>query len=219
MIKTIGIILLVVILSIIFIEPVRNYLNHLIYKEKGELTEAQVIGTVSGYNPRVKETQEILKDAGFEPGPIDGIMGGETRSAIKAFQKAKSLKPTGKIDSTTLLALNREKEAPKNFKQDDTEKLLQLHLQESPQDTRSKEELQRIMGPQNKEIKEEIPKDKTKQIQFALKKAGFYKGAIDGKIGSQTRRAIREFQKSKGLKPDGIIGQKTWEELSKFLKN
>jgi len=219
MIKTIGIILLVVILSIIFIEPVRNYLNHLIYKEKGELTEAQVIGTVSGYNPRVKETQEILKDAGFEPGPIDGIMGGETRSAIKAFQKAKSLKPTGKIDSTTLLALNREKEAPKNFKQDDTEKLLQLHLQESPQDTRSKEELQRIMGPQNKEIKEEIPKDKTKQIQFALKKAGFYKGAIDGKIGSQTRRAIRQFQKSKGLKPDGIIGQKTWEELSKFLKN
>jgi peptidoglycan hydrolase-like protein with peptidoglycan-binding domain len=163
--------------------------------------------------------QEILKDAGFEPGPVDGIMDGQTRSAIKAFQKAKSLKPTGKIDSTTLVALNREKEAPKNLKQDDTEKLLQLYLQESPKDTRSKEELQKIMGPQNKEIKEEIPKDKTRQIQFALKKTGFYKGAVDGKIGPQTRRAIREFQKSKGLKPDGIIGQKTWEELRKFLKN
>jgi peptidoglycan hydrolase-like protein with peptidoglycan-binding domain len=219
MIKTIGIILLVVILSVIFIEPVRNYLNHLIYKEKGELTETQVIGTVSGYNARVKEAQEILKDAGFEPGSIDGIIGGQTRSAIKEFQIAKSLKPTGKIDSTTLLALNREKEAPKNLKQDDTEKVLQLRLQEIPKDTRSKEELQKIMGPQDKEIKEEIPKDKTRQIQFALKKAGFYKGAIDGKIGSQTRRAIKEFQKSKGLKPNGIIGQKTWEELRKFLKN
>ena len=219
MIKTIGIILLVVILSIIFIEPVRNYLNHLIYKEKGELTETQVIGTVSGYNARVKEAQEILKDAGFDPGPIDGIMGGQTRSAIKAFQKAKSLKPTGKIDSITLLALNREKEAPKNFKQDDTEKLLQLHLQEISKDTRSKEELQKIMGPQNKEIKEEIPKDKTRQIQFALKKAGLYKGVIDGKIGPQTRRAIKEFQKARGLKADGVVGQKTWEELRKFLKN
>jgi peptidoglycan hydrolase-like protein with peptidoglycan-binding domain len=219
MIKTIGKILLVVILSIIFIEPVRNYLNHLIYKEKGELTEVQVIGTVSGYNARVKEAQEILKDAGFDPGPIDGVMGGQTRSAIKAFQKAKSLKPTGKIDSTTLLALNQEKETPKDLIQDDAEKVLQLHLQEIPKDTRSKEELQKIMGPQNKEIKEEIPKDKTRQIQFALKKAGFYKGAIDGKIGPQTRRAIREFQKSKGLKPDGISGQKTWEELCKFLKN
>jgi peptidoglycan hydrolase-like protein with peptidoglycan-binding domain len=219
MIKTIGIILLVAILSIIFIEPVRNYLNKLVYREKSELNERQVIGTVSDYNPRVKETQEILKDAGFEPGPSDGMMGTQTRNAIKAFQKAKSLKPTGKIDSTTLLALNREKEAPKNFKQDDTEEILQLHLQEIPKDTRSKEELQKIMEPQNKEIKEEIPKDKTRQIQFALKKAGFYKGAIDGKIGPQTRRAIREFQKSKGLKPDGIIGQKTWEELCKFLKN
>ena len=208
-----------VILSIIFIEPVRNYLNHLIYKEKGELTETQVIGTVSGYNARVKEAQEILKDVGFEPGPIDGVMGGQTRSAIKAFQKAKSLKPTGKIDSITLLALNREKEAPKNFKQDDTEKLLQLHLQEIPKDTRSKEELQKIMEPQNKEMKEGIPEDKTRQIQFALKKAGFYKGVIDGKIGPQTRRAIREFQKARGLKADGVVGQKTWEELRKFLKN
>jgi len=219
MLKTIGIILLVVILSIIFIEPVRNYLNHLIYKEKSELTETQVIGAVSGYNVRIKEAQETLKAAGFEPGPVDGIMGGQTRSAIKAFQKAKSLKPTGKIDSTTSLALNREKEAPKNLKQDDTEKLLQLHLQESPKDTRSKEELQKIMGPQNKEIKEEIPKGKTRQIQFALKKAGLYKGAIDGKIGPQTRRAIREFQKSKGLEPDGKIGKKTWDELCNFLEN
>ena len=217
--RTIGIILLVVILSIIFIKPVRNYLNYFIYKEKGELTEKQVIGSVSGYNARVKEVQEILKVVGFKPGLVDGIMGGQTRSAIKAFQKAKSLKPTGRIDSTTLLALNQEKEAPKNIKQDDTEKLLQLHLQEITKDTRSKEELQKIMEPQNKEIKEEIPKDKTRQIQFALKKAGFYKGVIDGKIGPQTRRAIREFQKSKGLKPDGIIGQKTWEELYKFLKN
>lgn len=219
MIKTIGIILLVVILSIIFIEPVRNYLNHLIYKEKGELTETQVIGTVSGYNARVKEMQEILKDAGFEPGPVDGIMGGQTRSAIKAFQKAKSLKPTGKIDSTTLLALNREKEVPINLKHDDTEKLFQLQLQESPKDTRSKEELQKIMGPQTKEIKEEIPSDRTKQIQLALKKAGFYKGAIDGKIGPQTRRAIREFQKARGLKPDGVVGKKTWEELRTYLKD
>lgn len=219
MIKTIGIILLVVILSIIFIEPVRNYLNHLIYKEKGELTERQVIGTVSGYNPRVKEVQGILKNAGFDPGLPDGIMGGQTRGAIRAFQKAKSLKPTGKIDSTTLLALNREKEVPINLKHDDTEKLFQLQLQEIPKDTRSKEELQKIMGPQGKKIKETLPEDRTRQIQLALRKAGFYKGKIDGKIGPQTRNAIRTFQKTIGLKQDGLVGQKTWEELCKYLKD
>jgi peptidoglycan hydrolase-like protein with peptidoglycan-binding domain len=219
MFKIIGYVLLAFILTIIFVTPVRNYMNTLFHRGKDVLNEEQVIGTVSSYNPRVKEIQEILKDSGFNPGLIDGIMGGQTRSAIKTFQKAKGLKPTGKIDSTTLLALNRAKEIPKNLEEDNTKKLLPLHLPESPKDTRSKEELQKIMGPQNKEIKEEIPKDKTKQVQFALKKAGFYKGTVNGKIGPQTRRAIIAFQRAKGLKPDGVIGPKTWKELSKYLKD
>src|SRR3990167_1453850 len=62
-------------------------------------------------------------------------------------------------------------------------------------------------------------KDRTKQIQAALKKAGFYKGEIDGKEGPQTKRAIKAFQRAKGLNPDGVVGPKTWEELNKFLKD
>lgn len=62
-------------------------------------------------------------------------------------------------------------------------------------------------------------KDRVKQIQSALKKANFFKGEIDGKIGPQTKRAIKVFQKSKDLNPDGVVGQKTWEELNKFLKD
>lgn len=61
--------------------------------------------------------------------------------------------------------------------------------------------------------------NKTKQIQTALKNAGFYKGEIDGKIGHQTRVAIQSFQKAKDLDTDGIVGPKTWEELSKYLKD
>lgn len=55
------------------------------------------------------------------------------------------------------------------------------------------------------------------QIQTALKNAGFYAGKIDGKIGPQTKRAIKAFQKSKGLAPDGIVGPKTWNELRNYL--
>jgi peptidoglycan hydrolase-like protein with peptidoglycan-binding domain len=54
-----------------------------------------------------------------------------------------------------------------------------------------------------------------KQIQRALKSAGFYQGSIDGKIGSKTREAIIKFQKANGLKADGIVGKKTSVELSK----
>jgi len=42
--------------------------------------------------------------------------------------------------------------------------------------------------------------------------------AIDGKIGNQTKKAIREFQSANGLKADGIIGPKTRDLLLKYLK-
>jgi len=56
-----------------------------------------------------------------------------------------------------------------------------------------------------------------KDIQTALKNTGFYNGAIDGKLGPKTKKAIEEFQKSKGLKADGKVGTKTWAELQKYL--
>lgn len=57
-----------------------------------------------------------------------------------------------------------------------------------------------------------------KEIQTALKAAGFYTGNVDGKIGPKTKKAIIEFQKAKGLKADGRVGPKTWAELEKSLK-
>lgn len=58
---------------------------------------------------------------------------------------------------------------------------------------------------------------KNKEIQTALKNAGFYTGAIDGIIGPQTKRAIEEFQRMKGLKVDGIVGPKILAELKTYL--
>jgi len=73
----------------------------------------------------------------------------------------------------------------------------------------------------------EMPEQKTysgttvqlspKQIQRALKSAGFYQGPIDGKIGSKTKEAIIKFQKAKGLKADGIVGKRTSVALNKYL--
>ncbi len=56
------------------------------------------------------------------------------------------------------------------------------------------------------------------KIQRALKSAGVYTGKVDGKIGPGTKEAIIEFQKSHGLKADGVLGKKTWEELKAYLK-
>jgi len=58
---------------------------------------------------------------------------------------------------------------------------------------------------------------RNKEIQTALKNAGFYSGSIDGKLGPKTKKAIEEFQKSKSLKADGKVGPKTWAELQSYL--
>ena len=58
----------------------------------------------------------------------------------------------------------------------------------------------------------------TKQVQTALKNAGYEPGLLDGRMGKQTRDAIKAFQKANGLAADGRVGKKTWSLLSSYLK-
>lgn len=55
-----------------------------------------------------------------------------------------------------------------------------------------------------------------KDIQTALKNAGFDPGPADGNMGKKTKKAIRDFQEAHGLKADGKVGPKTWAAMSKF---
>jgi peptidoglycan hydrolase-like protein with peptidoglycan-binding domain len=56
-----------------------------------------------------------------------------------------------------------------------------------------------------------------KQIQIALRNAGFEPGAIDGKMGRQTREAIKAFQRAHNLAADGKVGKQTWALLKDYL--
>lgn len=56
-----------------------------------------------------------------------------------------------------------------------------------------------------------------KLVQTALKEAGFDPGALDGKMGTRTKKAIIAFQNAVGLKADGKIGYKTLLKLSEVL--
>ena len=57
----------------------------------------------------------------------------------------------------------------------------------------------------------------SKDVQRALKNAGYYDGAVDGKVGQKTKQAIEKFQKEHNLRSDGIIGKQTWTELKIYL--
>ncbi len=52
-----------------------------------------------------------------------------------------------------------------------------------------------------------------KDVQKALVRAGLDPGPVDGRLGKKTKRAIKDFQKKKNLKADGVVGEKTWTLL------
>ncbi|MEA5596236.1 peptidoglycan-binding protein [Rivularia sp. UHCC 0363] len=55
-----------------------------------------------------------------------------------------------------------------------------------------------------------------KQMQERIAIGGYNVGAIDGIFGSQTESAVRNLQQNTGLPVDGIVGDRTWFEISKI---
>jgi murein L,D-transpeptidase YcbB/YkuD len=53
----------------------------------------------------IKSLQRELKRAGYDPGETDGKMGPATRQALRRFQEAHGLAPTGDPDIPTLTKL------------------------------------------------------------------------------------------------------------------
>ena len=53
----------------------------------------------------VRTAQMYLTFAGFNPGPVDGVMGNRTVSALTAFQQKQGISPTGAADDATLASL------------------------------------------------------------------------------------------------------------------
>ncbi len=52
----------------------------------------------------------------------------------------------------------------------------------------------------------ELPGDPlVRRVQGALAEAGFYKGTVNGQMNPETEIAIRAYQKSKGMKSDGLV--------------
>jgi len=56
--------------------------------------------------PFVREAQRALRDLGYHPGPIDGMFGTQTRSALEKYQLAEKLPVTGQLDAETMERLD-----------------------------------------------------------------------------------------------------------------
>ena len=228
--------LFTVILIAILAVPVISGINYLrkndlkIFRHpaKEDLKEEELLGSSEVNDFRVAQIQNVLKSFSYDPGVIDGRLGKNTRKAVREFQIAKGISPTGKIDSRTYFELlenpriqTKENKSTvlaerqkanlefKNVIRENTASEDNKTIENLPETT---VQLQPKAAIQNNRF---VKKNKTdrrvdlKYFQSVLERLGFYKGKIDGIAGKNTRLAIKKYQKTRGLKADGILGNKT----------
>ena len=56
----------------------------------------------------VRDLQQQLRSAGFNPGSVDGSFGQRTSAAVRDFQRARGLEVDGKVGTQTMMALQRD---------------------------------------------------------------------------------------------------------------
>ena len=71
-------------------------------------------------------------------------------------------------------------------------------------------------GKGGKELRLGSRGKKVTEVQAALKRAGFFHEKTTGYFGPVTKKALIEFQRSKGLIADGIVGSQTRKALSPY---
>ena len=133
---------------------------------------------------KVKEVQNLLIALGFLSSAADGSYGPMTKQAVEEFQKEVGLDATGSIDENTYDILTSD-QAPK------------------------KKETE----PAFQNIEKGDSGERVVEIQRRLIELGYLSGLADGKFGSGTEQAVKDFQNADSLSAAGVIDETTYNAL------
>lgn len=146
-----------------------------------ETQSAAFIGSANTLSKAdIQLLQRRLKAAGFYPGPIDGMLGARTRSALSRCKSGcAALNDFPGTSDKPVFEQGTEIQSP--------------HAPASAQPTNSVNNVSR-----SQEIR---------RVQERLKAAGFDPGPIDGKLGPQTKAAFEQYRSSHKLirSGDGLL--------------
>jgi len=161
---------------------------------------------------QVTALQQALNSLGYYKGSIDGNYGKATEEAVKRFQKNRKMSIDGIAGPGTLAALFGKQSASQQStaKTPNSTPAVASALQSTASGvTYSKvKSLSEIHGVPTAVRPGDTSADVAK-VQQALNVLGYYNGVIDGSYGSSTEKAVKAFQKNRGLSQDGIAGSGT----------
>jgi len=140
----------------------------------------------------VKHLQQLLADAGHNPGRVDGIFGRATTTAVNAFQTRMGLRADGIVGSTTMAALESIGDAatPSADQAEETGTVDAVGI-----------------------LRKGSRGESVRRAQHLLAGRGYSPGRIDGIFGPRTELAVLAFQEDATLRLDGLIGPTTRRAL------
>ncbi|PWW02195.1 peptidoglycan hydrolase-like protein with peptidoglycan-binding domain [Hoeflea marina] len=162
-------------------------------------------GSAPARNPLVADIQAELSSRGLYPGDIDGLMGPQSATAIRAYQKQAGLPETGEPTSGLLMSLLARSGTTAK----------PVDLPSAPPKPALKTDA-RAAAPVTMPAPAATGESElVRRIQSGLSNIAYADITVDGVAGSQTRNAIRAFEKHYRL-PE--TGQPNSNVLKKLLE-
>ena len=172
----------------------------------GEKTGVKTLSPVEGVSMKkgnkgsaVTELQNRLIELGFLKGTASGVYDTNTIGAVRSFQKKNGLTSNGTADAKT----------QKLLYSDDA---ISASTTATPKVTATPTPTPTVKIPEQS-LKSGDKGDDVKTVQKRLKELGYYRSTIDGKMGRDTVKALKQFQEDNKLEADGVAGKATYALL------
>jgi len=143
--------------------------------------------------PEIQAYEQRMADLHFDPGPVDGVYGARTDTAIRDFEQALGMKAGAQPDEALLAAIARSPVRPAS----------------KPVAVAA-----RPAGPHAVPVKPAAQPKRIIAVQRALADFGYGQMKPSGVMGADTKAAIERFERERKLPVTGQISDRLTRELA-----
>jgi peptidoglycan hydrolase-like protein with peptidoglycan-binding domain len=136
----------------------------------------------------IRLIQVRLKDAGFDVGPVDGVMGSKTKSGLLRFQSGCTMVKEWSAILENQVQMSDRMPSPMPA----SEKQLQ------PAPSKASPAIESVRDEAGKMNAAAPSKEEIRLLQAQLKAAGFDPGPFDGMLGPKTKSALQQYRTVNG---------------------
>ncbi len=164
------------------------------------------------YGPEIKDIQQRLANAGFNPGDIDGDFGPLTGHALELFQQDRIERLERRLANEELTP-KQERSVMRQLQQITDE------MSRGVAGSRTQAKLERFIMPRGVTLQEGSRGPAVVELQEKLTNAGFNPGPADGIYGPRTQAAVDAFQRDQiaQVKANGFEPNRLETELANNL--